>query len=59
MDDVSVVRATENIYKVKASMQPRPEMLQEAVVQFRKSIQKVNLVQTCDLLLQGGIINIK
>jgi len=28
-------------------------MIKEAVAQFRKSIQKLNLIQTCDLLLQG------
>lgn len=55
VDDASVVWATENIYRVKASAQPRPEMMREAVAQFRKSIQKLNLVQTCDLLLQGKI----
>uniref|UniRef100_A0A914LFQ5 Nucleoporin Nup133/Nup155-like C-terminal domain-containing protein n=1 Tax=Meloidogyne incognita TaxID=6306 RepID=A0A914LFQ5_MELIC len=62
VDDASVVKATENIYRAKTTTQPQLEMIKEAVAQFRKSIQKLNLVQTCDLLLQvlyfDGIVDL-
>ncbi|KAF7639309.1 Nucleoporin_N domain-containing protein [Meloidogyne graminicola] len=62
VDDASVVKATENIYRAKTSTQPRLETIKEAVIQFKKSIQKLNLIQTCDLLLQvlyfDGIVDL-
>lgn len=55
VDDASVVQATESIFRAKASAQPRHEIVREAVTQLRKSIQRLNLIQTCDLLVQGNI----
>ncbi|KAL3121487.1 hypothetical protein niasHT_009513 [Heterodera trifolii] len=55
VDDATVVRAMETICRAKVSTvsgEQRAEIVRTAVVQLRQSIQRLNLVQTCDLLVQ-------
>jgi hypothetical protein len=54
IEDASVVKATENIYRAKNQMGAyKTELITESIIALKKSIQKLNLAQTCDLLLQG------
>lgn len=54
-DDALVVKATENLYRVKSTVnaKERNQLIDEAITTFLQSIQKLNLVQTCDLLIQS------